>query len=579
MPTAGDPSLSGLALPLSHDPLQRLGYTTQKPFLDPAAIQAAENAAITVWLQVLKDNTGIDLTGWWAQTEAQQTSNQAFSDAIKTAIDNYAGWDTFWAQFSAAWNTWIAVSLQSAPSFDLNGFLHSMFGIDPTSGLTNQNQIAGLTDQFNQIGAALSGDTTSSGDWTWLADIMVNWFGISTLAHTTSVNNANVLKIVDNRPLVYGLDSTTEAGGIAFTAADTPLTMTPGIELIAFVRCGQTDTKNTAAFTAERAGSTTPTGLFVNIYKVDFANSKLSYITTTTFATAVLGLTSEAFLFADMMGTPVVPGDVIGVGFQSPDPTNTMNIYGGALAKPVHPVAQLPAFAATRSGAGLSHPTADIPLSDLTFSNAAIPYIGLETSAPPPPTYPDFTTSITTPGTTMFMPDPWALHLDLIGVGAGGSGEGELGTATGYGGTGGTWQATTLTVGVDIEPGTPITVSVAPQNLYPGGGPGGTTPYFTHGLDGAATTFTWTKPDTTTGTLTCAGGFGGNHTLGLSHNTLSFGLGPGDETYNGETYVGGAEQITNLPGNFPGGGGFGAQPFEYGTPGAAGVAVIVERQT
>lgn len=514
-----------------------------------AAVAPGQQAAATLW------------NSWWTTLT---TPGQTIP-AVIAALD--AAWVTYQGTNSQA---------DTSTSSTLTQFIQTVFNIDPTTGLTSQNQIAGLTDQFNQLGAALSGDTMSSGDWTWLANIMVNWFGISTLAHTTSVNNANVLKIVDNRPLTYGLDSTTESGGIPFSAATTPLPVTPGGELIAFARCSQTDTKNTAAFTADRVTSTTPSGFFVNIYKVDFTGNQLVYITTTTLATAVLGVTSETWFFGDMMGTPVAPGDVIGVGFQCADAVNSMNIYGGSLTKPAHPTAQLPAYAATRT-AGLSHPTADIPFSDLTFSNAAVPYIGLETSAPPPPTYPDFTTSITTPGTTTFTPDPWALHLDLIGVGSGGNGEGELGTATGYGGTGGTWEATTLTVGIDIEAGTPITVVVAAQNLDTG--PGGTTPYFDHGLDGLATTFTWTKPDTTTGTLTCAGGFGGNHTLGLSHNTLSFGLGPGNETYNGVEYVGGAEQLTAAPGNFPGGGGFGAQPFEYGYPGAAGVAVIVERQT
>lgn len=517
-----------------------------------AAVTPQQQAAATLW------------NSWWTTLT---TPGQTIP-AVIAALD-------------AAWVTYQAANAKATTSTSatLTQFIQTVFNIDPTTGLTSQNQIAGLSDQLNQLGAALSGDTTNSGDWTWLANIMVNRFGISTLAHTTSVNNANTLKIVDNRPLTYGLDSTTEAGGIPFSAATTALPVTPGIELIAFARCAQTDTKNTAAFTADRVTGTTPVGFFVNIYKVDFTGNQLVYITTTTLAAAMLGVSSETWFFGDMMGTAVAPGDVIGVGFQCQDPVNSMNIFGGALTKPAHPTAQLPAYAATRSGAGLSHPTADIPFSALTFSNAAVPYIGLETSSPPPPTYPDFTTVITTPGTTTFTPDPWALHVDLIGVGAGGSGEGELGFATGYGGTGGTWAATTLTVGIDIEAGTPITVVVAPQNLYPGGGPGGTTPYFQHGLDGAATTFTWTKPDTTTGTLTCAGGFGGNHTVGLSHNTLSFGLSPGDETHSGVTYVGGAERITAGPGNFPGGGGWGAQLFEYGQPGAAGAAVIVERQT
>lgn len=575
MPLAGDPSLSGLALPLSHNPLQRIGYTSQLPYLDPAVLAAAEQKAIADFLVILDQQTGIDLTGWWSSVVAQQNANQAFSDAIKTAIDSYAGWDTFWAQFSAAWNTWIAVSLQ-APSFDVNGFLASMFGIDPATGLTGQNQIAGLSDQFNQIGAAFSGDTTNSGDWTWLANIMVNWFDISTLAHTTSVNNANTLDIQDNKPFIYGLEATTESN-ILWSPKPDAIALGVGADLFTFVRCAQTSVKNTVAF---EAGSTLlPTSFLVNVYKVDFANSKLAFLGQNTGLEAELGL--RGWIEPSAFATAVEPGDVIAVCFLVPSGPSgaSVTLYGVSASDPSAPrsTINLPAIAATGTPPGGSPYTADVPFSALTFDNSNVPYVGLETSAPPPPTYPDFTTTITTPGTTTFTPDPWALHLDLIGLGGGGNGEGELLGATGYGGTGGTWEATTLTVGVDIEAGTPITVVVAPRN--PDSGPGGTTPYFDHGFDGLPTTFTWTKPDTTTGTLTCAGGFGGNHTLGLSHNTLSFGLGPGDETYNGVTYVGGAERITAGPGNFPGGGGWGAQPFEYGQPGAAGVAVIVERQT
>jgi hypothetical protein len=74
MPTAADPRLNGgVQLPISHSPLQRLSFNPQKPNLDPAAIAAANAAAIEAFLQLLDAQTGLDLLGLWHDYTAFST--------------------------------------------------------------------------------------------------------------------------------------------------------------------------------------------------------------------------------------------------------------------------------------------------------------------------------------------------------------------------------------------------------------------------------------------------------------------------------------------------------------------------
>ncbi len=159
-------------------------------------------------------------------------------------------------------------------------------------------------------------------------------------------------------------------------------------------------------------------------------------------------------------------------------------------------------------------------------------------------------------------------RFDIIALGGGG---GASGGASGFGiyfagngGYAGSWEAITLTYGIDIPlTTTSFTVTVG------GGGSGGASAE----ADGAAGGNS-TVAITGYGTITADGGSYTSKTASTSNgwaNTTD-GESPGYETFNGQNYPGGAEQTaTGATGNSPGGGGSG----EFDEPGGAGAGCAV----
>ncbi|MDD7812631.1 hypothetical protein PP713_08690 [Mycobacterium sp. CSUR Q5927] len=420
-------------------------------------------------------------------------------------------------------------------------------------------------DSMGKLAEAAAGSTdASAGDWAWLGQINAERDAVSNTALDMSVENSNTLGIRNNKPLIYGLDDTSESnigiGGI------TPQTMNTVSAIITFVRCHQVDVKNTIAFVGNATG-TMPTGVYVDFYRVNFDAGQLERLTSSANLAAQFS-TDNKWFFVPTGGVAVGPGDVFAIGFRV-QTDGQVRLYGSSSqAIPPHPLAKLQAAAGSYPGGT----AATIPLSSISFTggvNRAYPYVALESSTPPPPTYPDRPSSFTSSKTVQI-----ASYLksgdkvDLIGVGAGGDGQGNTGATNGRGASPGVWGTRTLTVGTDIPVGGSITVTVAKKGVQ--------TPYFADGADGADTIFTWKTPDNVTQTLTCAGGLGGG--LHNGSNTTQFGIGPGNKSYNGVTYKGGGTQTIPADGIAPGGGGAGASTFQYGWPGARGQAWIVERQ-
>ncbi|WEV84069.1 minor tail protein [Mycobacterium phage Muddy] len=152
-------------------------------------------------------------------------------------------------------------------------------------------------------------------------------------------------------------------------------------------------------------------------------------------------------------------------------------------------------------------------------------------------------------------------YIDLIVLGGGGGGKGmPLFGVWGQGGFAGSWNYVRLERGVDI-PWTAITITITIGNGGNGGTGGG------GGSAGGATTITisgW-------GTLTGAGGAGGTQS-----NLDTAGKSPGNITFQGQPYNGGAEQgSAGAAGNIPGGGGAAATvTLAAGGAGARGQAWI-----
>lgn len=579
--------------------------------IDPSTGQNAQWASLMTQLTALQalisagDVSSVDWAAWWTttlealgagSTDAVNIGNwlsgnyQAAIDANALAAelqsDFAAGnsafaalvaswyttlttggqsWSTVLSQLDSAWDTYISANsaVNVATSTTITQIISNFFGFDPTTGLMSPNNVDGLGDSFTQLGAALSGDVADSGTWAWLGQLMNQFYTLLGITHTTAVATANTVAIIDNKPLIYGLDDTTESN-IPFTAAVNKINVTSaGGSVWAFVRCSQTDVKNTIAFTAST--SSAPTTFVVSLYSVDFVGSTMDYINTSSNFVSQLS-SSEKWLFTTAGATSVLPGSVLAIEFQVTG-SGSVDVFGQTISgKPTHPTAQLPGAAATRSGT-ITH--ANTAFSALVFNNTSIPYTGLETSSPPPPTFPDFPSSFTATGTFTQVVDSWAAHVDIIGIGGGGGGQGETGFTVGRGGSPGAWNAKTLVVGTDIMAGGTLTITVG------AGGAGG--PYFTDGSAGAATTFSWVDHLGATKTLTCSGGAGGG--LGNGANLAESGLSPGNETFNGVPYIGGAAQPLPGVGYPPGGSGPGGPAFLFGYAGGRGQAWTVERQS
>ncbi|AZF97465.1 minor tail protein [Mycobacterium phage Capricorn] len=167
-----------------------------------------------------------------------------------------------------------------------------------------------------------------------------------------------------------------------------------------------------------------------------------------------------------------------------------------------------------------------------------------------------------TVGEFEFLIPYWCRYVDviLVGAGAGGNG-GSAALAAGHGGEGGKWAAVTLERGVHI----PLTLASIVCTVRAGGTPGGGAVVGGIATDGNPTTAQaaeWAG-------LSAAGGVHRDR-IGLLHQP---GDGPGDFTFKGVLYVGGAPTNSGngTAGNSPGGAGRGGDGGAFvGSPGGVG---------
>jgi hypothetical protein len=169
--------------------------------------------------------------------------------------------------------------------------------------------------------------------------------------------------------------------------------------------------------------------------------------------------------------------------------------------------------------------------------------------------------TITTVGTYTWTIPVWCRYIDIVLIGGGGGGQGGQGTGiAGCGGYGATWYGVTWERGVDI----PWNV-VAITGLVGDGGAGGpSNPAFNQpGVDGSPTTATFAGGPV----VSAAGGLKGDAVINGQN-----GKSPGNFTWNGILYVGGAAVTsgTAAPGNPPGGGGRGGNLGAFGIGQSAG---------
>lgn len=149
-------------------------------------------------------------------------------------------------------------------------------------------------------------------------------------------------------------------------------------------------------------------------------------------------------------------------------------------------------------------------------------------------------TSFTTAGTFTYTVPAGVTTLDVVAIGGGG--EGIRFGGNGSGGPPGAWVSTTFGTGGGgpLSPGTNISVRV---------GVGGATQVHGPAVTAQSSVVTYPATGTAVYSLTAAAGAG-------SASGSYWGNGPGNTTFDGTTYIGGAQQFgSDAPGNAPGGAG------------------------
>lgn len=422
---------------------------------------------------------------------------------------------------------------------------------------------------WDDLTSAATGVSSTGNTLASLASALTSLGNASGLALGNSATNTNTLGIQYNKAVTAGLEATVDSNIPIATlgTGSTPSTIsvTQAVSGGAFYRVSQNKTYGFLQFWGKYSG--TVTNFYLNFAKMNAAGAVTPLFSSADEHT-LLSTTSQWYMytFPGVDEIAAVPGDVILVEYQIIG-SGTLTLAGlGQSWQTNHPTANTQQSAFTRS-TGASGPTT---LSSSFTNTGNTPYIGLGVSNVPANYQPPETTQFTASGT--FTVPSWQVagdKLDWIPLGAGGGGGGSIGYGTGAGGSPGVWGGTTLVCGTDYVAGTVFTVT-----LGTGGGGGG---YGSSGSDGGSTTISWTDPSSTARTITVAGGLAGGSFGGYAPYGGT-GEGPGNHTYNGILYTGGANVGFNSAGSPPGGGGGGAFSWTFGASGANGGAWAVARQ-
>jgi hypothetical protein len=245
----------------------------------------------------------------------------------------------------------------------------------------------------------------------------------------------------------------------------------------------------------------------------------------------------------------------------------THNVAGKQYWLPSHPTVFPRRFQSVRNS-GATTPPSTISSGSVNYATTNVPFIEFAVETGPGTEFHEPQRVPFTSSSTTTIPS-WANYIDVIAVGGGGGGrQGGTWGVAGEGGDAGQWNTDTWVRDVDFDD-TDTTITITINN----GGTGGSGSGSAGGTAVAAVTSAGL-------TLTANGGAGGT-SLNAGGST-SPGDSPGNQIYQGWTYVGGATQNSySAAGNAPGGGGAGGNwaTFSAGGNGAKGAVWIVARQT
>lgn len=417
------------------------------------------------------------------------------------------------------------------------------------------NLAADAQNFFNSIWSALTGTAHTTPKSA--ADVAS---AAAQLASTVT-DHTNTLSVRDNSAVFLGMGPTEESVfplSTITTGSPVYLNVTSSNAVTGFIRIGQTVNKDAVTWIGQH--TTGITGMYIYIYSVDTTTGDLTLVHDSgnilSGVSTLLSWTTYVMPTGNDISTH--PGEVYAVELAVTG-SGTYQIVGQDHSwMPDHPTVFPKQLAAFRNNANSGTPPSSILSASVGYSTTTTPWFGMGVDsgagfhAPVTQSYP-------TAGPDTYMIPTWAKYIDIILMGGGGCGQyGGAFYTNGQGGSGGVWNATTVTMGVDI----PVTTTSITMNV----GAGST------GSGGGATTVSATG---WTGGLSAAGGTDGT----LNGYGSWYSTGGGNETYSGQTYYGGGEQQgSGANGISPGGGGAGgAGGLASRGNGANGVAWFVAR--
>ena len=379
------------------------------------------------------------------------------------------------------------------------------------------------------------------------------------------LNSWNVLGIRTNKSLLSGLLPTSESNiALPHSGGSAPtFGLTQSTAITGFQRISEGAPKAVVSWLG--SGTTSLTHFFVNIYQMDPTNGNMTLVHA---SPNIIGDVSSSLAYNTYQiptAVDVLPSEVYGIELAVRG-AGTHNVVGQSTWLPDHPTVFPKNLAAVRDS-GTSAAPSTISSGAIAYASN-VPFIefGINTGVSGDSHTPS-TTLINTPVTGATVPFPsWANYADTILMSGGGGGHqgGSIGIG-GAGGNSGNWVTNTWQRGTDFntaeDPTLSVTVGAAGSGGSGNGGNGGNSSVTLPATTGFASD-----------TVTSTGGAGSTSLdiLGLAHS----GHTPGNITYHGVTYVGGAQQDTyGADGSAPGGGGAGGnwilfQPGGDGAPGA-----------
>jgi hypothetical protein len=437
-----------------------------------------------------------------------------------------------------------------------------------------------VTDIFDSIWRGL---TRQPGHGKSAADVANAANNTSTQADTAlqvgEWNNA-VLGLRNNKSLMEGIDETEEANfalPMAWGVGTEPVaayaasaTAVP----VAYWRATETAKKGFISWFGK--GLTGVTNLFIDIYRANYTTNTWDLIHTSADLSGML-IASWSYLIynlPEVARVDVNSGDVLGIAWRVVG-SGTHSIAGVPIAGlPAHPNIHPKKPASVRTGSGA------LTFAATSYTANTVPWfgIGIVEGDTPPPYFAPRSTDLVTPGPVTWPIPTFANYVDVILIGGGGGGFGGNPAVflNGEGGDAGQWEAETLVRGVDFPAG-----ATSLDFIIGGGGNHGNV----NGPGSSGSPTVRNAIPSGKAALTALGGPRGDH----QNSYADDGDSPGDFTYNGITYQGGAGGNAvggkrGNPGTAPGGGGGGGSGGTWGVAfdggnGARGAAYIVARQS